>query len=84
MASCSNDKTIKLFEVKDNKYKILQTLNYHTNNVYKIIELKNKALVSCSKDSSLIFYIKDNNNHYINNYKLNTNKYLASLKQNLP
>ena len=31
--------------------------------VYKIIELKNKTLVSCSDDSSIIFYLKDNNEY---------------------
>jgi len=31
LASCSGDKTIKFFNIKDNKYKILQTLNYHTD-----------------------------------------------------
>ena len=62
MASCSDDKTIKLFNIKEMKYDILQTLNYHTSSVCKIIELKNKNLVSCSYDSSIIFYIKDNMN----------------------
>jgi len=32
----------KLFNIKDNKYEILQTLNNHKYEVYKIIELKNK------------------------------------------
>jgi len=38
----------------------LQTLNYHKKCVYKIIELKNNILVSCSADSYIIFYLKDN------------------------
>ena len=41
LTSCSWDKAIKLFNIKDNNYDILQTLNNHTNSVYKIIELKN-------------------------------------------
>ena len=53
------------------KYEILQTLNYHTNTVWKIIELKNKNLVSCSHDSSIIFYIKDNN-EYKKDYQIQT------------
>ena len=60
MASCSEDNSIKLFNIKENKYEVLQTLNDHNGWVYKIIELKNKALVSCSHDCSIIFYIKDN------------------------
>ena len=60
LASCSWDKSIKLFKIKENKYEVLQTLNYHTDGVNKIIEFKNKTLVSCSWDCSIIFYIKDN------------------------
>ena len=81
LASCSDDETIKLFNIKDNKYEILHTLNYHTNSVFKIIELKNKSLVSCSFDKSIIFYKKDNNNNYIKDYKLNLNNYCYSVFQ---
>ena len=56
LASCSLDNTIKLFNINGNNYNILQTLNYHTNDVYKIIELKNKQIASCSYDKSIIFY----------------------------
>ena len=52
--------------------KLLQTLNYHKGSVYKIIELKNKTLVSCSEDNSIIFYIKNNNNKYMKDYKIKT------------
>ena len=48
---------------KQYTYEVLQTLNYHNNIVWKLIELKNKNLVSCSHDSSIIFYIKDNNEY---------------------
>ena len=72
IATCSSDKTIKLFNIKGNNYNILQTLNYHTNYVYKIIELKNKNLVSCSDDKSIIFYLKDNNK-YKKDFKISTN-----------
>jgi len=68
LSSCSVDNTIKLINIKENKYEILQTLNYHQNEVDKIIELKNKSLVSCSWDKSIIFYNKDNNNKYILDY----------------
>ena len=73
LASFSLDNTIKLFNIKDNKYKVLQTLKYHTGSVRKVIELKNKSLVSCSKDQSIIFYYKDNNNEYIKDYNISTN-----------
>ena len=55
LASASLDKTIKLFNINGNSYNVLQTLSHHTNTVYKIIELKDKKLVSCSEDKSIIF-----------------------------
>ena len=72
IAACSSDKTIKLFNIKGNNYNILQTLNYHTDKEYKIIELKNKYLVSCSYDKSIIFYLKDNNK-YKKDFQISTN-----------
>ena len=71
LATCSDDKTIKLFKIEGNKYEILQTLNYHKDRVSKIIELNNKVLVSSSLDSSIIFYIKDNN-VYKKDYQFST------------
>ena len=53
LASCSEDKTIKLINIKGNEYKVIQTLTNHTNSVYKIIELNNQKLISCSADSSI-------------------------------
>ena len=38
LASGSADKTIKLYEINGNEYKVIQTLTYHTNSVYKIKE----------------------------------------------
>jgi len=37
------------------------------------LNLKNKSLGSCSGDNSIIFYNKDNNNKYIQDYKITTN-----------
>ena len=53
----------KVFNIKENQYEILQALNYHTSTVNKVLELKNKTLISCSCDSSIIFYLKDNNEY---------------------
>ena len=50
----------------------MQTLKEHKSNVTKIIELKNKQLVSCSCDNSIIFYNKDNN-EYKKDYSISTN-----------
>ena len=51
LASCSQDNSIKIFNIKYNNYQFLQTLNYHNSSVYKIIELNNKKLISCLNDS---------------------------------
>ena len=56
----------------------MQTLKYHKDWVYKIIELKNKKLVSCSKDSSIIFYYKDNL-EYKKDYQISTNGSCSSI-----
>ena len=59
---------------------IKHLLSYHNQSVYKIIELKNKNLVSCSHDSSIIFYIKDNN-EYKKDYQIQTDGYCSSIIQ---
>jgi len=72
IATCSYDKTIKLFNIKGNNYNIIQTLNDHTGRIYKIIEIENKYLVSCSSDKSIMFYLKDNLK-YKKDYQISTN-----------
>ena len=80
MVSCSCDCTIKLYNIKGVQYEVIQTLNYHNNYVYKVDELKNKALVSCSNDSSIIFYSKYNN-EYKKDYQISTNGRCNSIIQ---
>ena len=72
LVTCSSDKTIKLFNIKENNYNIIQTLNDHTNGVNNIIEIENKYLVSCSDDISFIFYLIVNN-IYNKDYQITTN-----------
>ena len=81
LASCSGDKTVKIFKITGNKYKILQTLKEHKKNVYRLIELKNKNLASSSYDKSIIFYSKDINNKYKKYYKILTNEHFLSIVQ---
>ena len=84
LATCSYDKTIKLFNIKGNNYNIIQNLNDHTGGVNKIIEIENKYLVSCSDDKSIIFYLKDNNK-YKKYYQISTNDpcfYINQIKEN--
>ena len=68
IASCSEDKYIKLFNIEGNKYTILQTLNHHTDTVYKIIKFDDDNLISCSRDSSIIFYVKNKNSEFKKSY----------------
>ncbi len=63
LVSCSGDMTIKLFEVKENKYKTFQTLKNHNEWINQVIELKNGSLVSCANDSKINFYINDKNKY---------------------
>ena len=72
LVSCSCDNTIKLYNIIENEYKVIQTLNEHKAQVNKIIELKNKKLASCSWDESIIFYNKVNN-EYKKDYSISTN-----------
>ena len=72
LASCSEDKMIKLFNINGNEYNVIQTLSYHSSYVYKIMELSNQKLVSCSYDKSIIFYFKDNN-EYKKDFQITTN-----------
>ena len=60
---------IIIFKITEKQYKVVNTLKFHTNLVLKIIELKNKNLVSCSDDSSIVFYYKENLEK--NNFKIN-------------
>ena len=79
LASCSEDRSIKLFNIEGNKYTILQTLNHHTDTVYKIIKFDNNNLISCSKDSSIIFYVKNKNYEFKKSYSISTDGSCSSV-----
>ena len=66
-----------MFNIKENEYKLIKTLSYHTDGVNKIIVLKNGRLVSCSYDKSIIIYSKENN-EYIKDFDFKTNGPLPS------
>ena len=80
LASSSCDKTIKIFNIKETKYVMLQTLNFHASAIYKVIELKNKYLVSCSSDKSIIFYMYDHL-EYQKDYQISTKRSCNSIIQ---
>ena len=82
LASCSN--TIKLFNIKENEYELIQTLNLHSNCVSKILEFSNNYLVSSSNDKTIIFYIKEDIK-YKKDYSIYTFNYVNNIietKQN--
>ena len=73
LASSLDKGIIKIYNIKDKIYEVLQTLKYHKSKIYKIIELSNKQLVSCSNDHFIFIYSKTNNNKYIKDYPINVN-----------
>ena len=76
LISCSDHDT-KLVKIKGNNYQMSQSLNYHKDDIYKIIELKNNDIVSCSQDKSVIFYF-ENNSKYSQLYKIHSNGICSS------
>ena len=80
LASGSDDNTIKLFNIKDNQYELIQTLNLHSNYVNKILELSNNSLISGSSDSTIIFYIKDGT-QYKKDYSISTSDSVSNIIQ---
>lgn len=73
--ACAITRKIKLLYIKGNTYQNLQTFEYHYDWVYKIIELNNNNLVSCSQDRKIIFYRKK-----IELGQLNTNQMPINLQ----
>lgn len=53
LASCSRDKTIKIFNINNNYYQCDLTIEGHTDTVTYISQLDNNKLVSCSCDKSI-------------------------------
>lgn len=60
IASCSSDKTIKIFNLQN--YKCELTLTGHQEAIYYISQLENGNLISCSEDRTIkIWSLKDDN-----------------------
>jgi len=72
--SCSNDKTMILFQlIENNKYKILSQVNVGNDNYpHKIRELDNN-LIGLVASNFIIFY-SNNKNTFIENYNIKINK----------
>ena len=69
--TCSNDKSIKTWIKKENKYQINKIIKKaHLNSIKKIIYYNNENLISCSLDKSIKIW-KENKDNYINILTLN-------------
>ena len=69
--TCSNDKSIKTWIKKENKYQINKIIKKaHLNSIKKIIYYNNENLISCSLDKSIKIW-KKNKDNYINILTLN-------------
>ena len=53
LISGSSDKMIKIWRVNQNDYELVHTLQGHTDEVYKVIELEDGRLCSCSSDATI-------------------------------
>lgn len=53
LLSCSKDKTIIIWELSDNNYSILGTLQGHSSAVTKVINLVGGNIASCSSDKTI-------------------------------
>jgi WD40 repeat protein len=54
--TCSEDKTMKMIKVDNEKYTVEQTLQGHNGYVVKIIEFNKNELISISNDNSMKFW----------------------------
>ncbi len=68
LVTCSWDSTLKIIEINEEKYRILQTLEGHENYIDKVINPIENLLISISEDQFFKTWEKD----------LNTNKYICT------
>ena len=69
IAASFKENAIRIYSIEKDKYNILQTIDYiHENWVYKIIELSNNFLLSCSSDGTFVLW-KNVGFHYEETYK---------------
>ena len=62
--ACCNDGNLKIYELNNDNFKLINELKSHTDTVYKVIIIENK-LISCSGDNTMIVWEKKEQN-YIN------------------
>ena len=53
LASCSQDTTVKIWEISKNDLQLLSTLSNHSKEVIKVITLTHNRFASCSRDNSV-------------------------------
>ena len=77
--TCSNDKTIKTWIKRNNKFEINKTINNaHDDAVIKVIYNSKGNLISCSFDYSIKIW-EEKNGEYINIKTLSHSKYIFTL-----
>ena len=56
LVSCSEDGYLHFYSILNNNYNLINTIKSHEKAIYKIIELSNGNLCSCSLDKTIITY----------------------------
>ncbi|CAD8129236.1 unnamed protein product [Paramecium sonneborni] len=70
IASCKSQ--IKVFEFKSGMFKYVEILSEHSQNVYTLNFMKRSdQFISGSEDKSIIIWIRNQNNKWISQQKLN-------------
>jgi WD40 repeat protein len=76
--TCNDNSTLKIIKIDKNEHKILQTLKAHEKEVYKVINLNNNNLCSCSNDETIRIWEKQND-LYNNVFTLKGDKYIEDI-----
>ena len=63
--SCCKNNTLKIYELNNKNYKLVQTLKGHNRSILKVIEINNK-LISCAWDKTIKIWEKDDENDNYN------------------
>ena len=79
--SGSCDKTIRIWELKNNNYINIITIIAHEDSIEKVIQLKNEYIISCSSDGTIKFW-NDKNYNCIKSLNVNDENISSLLEIN--
>lgn len=71
LATCSTDRTIRIFEVDKNQYKLIQTLSGHEGPVWQLSwmhPMYGNALASCSYDKKVLIWRETDRGQWVKYY----------------